>query len=279
MTFIEKNEVLKNLLGKVPIPCAEYSIIKEKGISARNAAMSWASSFIPNPKTFHTEIGDLIISKKSISDSLAHGFSQLKLDAITTLLSAYENHIAVYIGSSKDINNNPIVDHYFAYPILYKGNVDYVFCRTREDINTHRLYIHEVIMGEEIKQGLTLQSTAHEKPRTGLPLYRNILFDIFSVAKVQQNSEITKLSSKKELPPFKMTAHDRPVKVSASIRPVPAIPVRRMECGLYNSGERIFTTLCPENLQFLPAKIRRKSETTKLSRGKRKTAIQSWGQL
>lgn len=46
---------------------------------------------------------------------------------------------------------------------------------------------------------------------------------------------------------YGMAAHDRPVKVSASIRPVPAIPVRRMEsCGLYNGGERIFTTLCPE---------------------------------
>ena len=52
-------------------------------------------------------------------------------------------------------------------------------------------------MGEEIKQGLTLQSTAHEKPRTGLPLYRNILFDIFSTAKVQQNSETTKDLAKK----------------------------------------------------------------------------------
>jgi hypothetical protein len=50
-------------------------------------------------------------------------------------------------------------------------------------------------MGEEIKQGLTLQSTAHEKPRTGLPLYRNILFDIFSTAKVQQNFETTKTNS------------------------------------------------------------------------------------
>ena len=52
-------------------------------------------------------------------------------------------------------------------------------------------------MGEEIKQGLTLQSTAHEKPRTGLPLYRNILFDIFSTAKVQQNFETAKDLAKK----------------------------------------------------------------------------------
>jgi hypothetical protein len=38
----------------------------------------------------------------------------------------------------------------------------------------------------------------------------------FLVAKIQRKSEITKDLAKKELPPFRMTAHDRPVKVSAS---------------------------------------------------------------
>lgn len=58
------------------------------------------------------------------------------------------------------------------------------------------------------------------------------LFSPQSAAKVQQNSEKTKLSSKKEPPPNSVpitlrwaAAHDRPDKVSASMRPVPATPV------------------------------------------------------
>ena len=38
----------------------------------------------------------------------------------------------------------------------------------------------EVITGDDIRKGQTLQSTALEKPRTGLPLYRYIMSDIFN---------------------------------------------------------------------------------------------------
>ena len=174
----EKADVRKRLEGTEALPATEDAITKREGVSARNAAMEWAEKNIPESKDVSTEIGDLIINKKSISDSLAHGFSQAKLDAIPTLLPAFEDGRATYIGSGKDVNGNPITDHYFAYPIDYKGNREYVFCRTREDQNTHRLYIHEVITGEDIKNGQTLQSTAPEKPRTGLPLYRNIMSDV-----------------------------------------------------------------------------------------------------
>lgn len=174
----DKAAVRKRLEGVEALPATENTITKREGVSARNAAMEWASENIPEARTVSTEIGDLIINKKSISDSLAHGFSQAKLDAIPTLIPAFEEGRAAYIGSGKDVNGNPITDHYFAYPIDYKGKREYVFCRTREDQNTHRLYIHEVITGEDIEKGQTLQSTAPEKPRTGLPLYRNILFDV-----------------------------------------------------------------------------------------------------
>lgn len=189
----EKDDVRKRLEDKEAIPAAENAITKREGMSARNVAMEWADKNIPNPKTVGTEIGDLVINKKSISDSLAHGFSQAKLDAIPTLLPAFEEGRAVYIGSGEDNNGDPITDHYFAYPIDYKGNREYVFCRTREDQNTHRLYIHEVITGEDIEKGQTLQSTAPEKPRTGLPLYRSIMYDVFG-SKGKKNNDTLQIN-------------------------------------------------------------------------------------
>ncbi len=153
------------------------AITSEEGLSARNAAMQWAEKNLPEPIIISTEIGDLVINKKSISDSLAHGFSQAKLDAIPTLVPAFKNKRAVYIGSLS--GGADLTNHYFAYPIDYNGERDFVFCRTREDANTHRLYVHEVITKEDIEKEQTLQSTARKEPRTGLPLYRKILSEIF----------------------------------------------------------------------------------------------------
>ena len=179
MSDKDREQIRVRLSNGKAIPAKVNVITKRDGMSARNVAMEWARKNIPEPRTVKTEIGDLVINITSISDSLAHGFSQAKLDVIPTLIPAFENDYAVYIGSANDITGNPIVDHYFAYPVEYNGNRQYVFCRTREDVNTHRLYIHEVITGEDIEKGQTLQSAALEKPRTGLPLYRKIISDIF----------------------------------------------------------------------------------------------------
>jgi len=175
----ERRKIRKSLEETKPIVAQRNSIVARDGVSARNVAMEWAAANLSNPLVVNTEIGDLVINKKSISDSLAHGFGQAKLDAIPTILPAFKEKHAVYIGSAEDINGDPITDHYFAYPIDYNGDKNYVFCRTREDQNTHRLYIHEVITEDDIAKGQTLQSTALEKPRTGLPLYRKIMSTIF----------------------------------------------------------------------------------------------------
>jgi len=175
----ERRKIRKSLEETKPIVAQRNSIVARDGVSARNVAMEWAAANLSNPLVVNTEIGDLVINKKSISDSLAHGFGQAKLDAIPTILPAFKEKHAVYIGSAEDINGDPITDHYFAYPIDYNGDKNYVFCRTREDQNTHRLYIHEVITEDDIAKGQTLQSTALEKPRTGLPLYRKIMLTIF----------------------------------------------------------------------------------------------------
>lgn len=128
---------------------------------------------------YNTKIGEVTIDKANIDNSVAHKYSQPKLDAIPTLPKGFGN--AVYLGSLDDFaNRNNTTSHYFAYPINYKGELAYVFCRANEDANTNRLYVHEVFFDETIKAN-TLQTAAgalkNGKPHGGISLYKNILAD------------------------------------------------------------------------------------------------------
>ena len=118
----------------------------------------------------------LRIHERPITDSLAHRYGQAKLDAITSLVEGFEN--AVYLGTLPDLTRQEGVNnHYFAFPINYKGERCYVFCRAMQDANKNRLYVHEVFVADNIKKGNTLQ-TAASKPHGGIALYRDILANV-----------------------------------------------------------------------------------------------------
>ena len=89
-----------------------------------------------------------------------------------------------------------VMNHYFAYPIIYNGKRCYVFCRAMQDANTNRLYVHEVFVGNEIKKGNTLQ-TAASQPHGGIALYRDILSNVLSAAKLGNSSESSDKKSEK----------------------------------------------------------------------------------
>jgi hypothetical protein len=117
---------------------------------------------------YSTEIGEVEINKNSVESSLAHRYSQKKLDAITSLVDGFNN--AVYLGTLPDGNRQEgVQNHYFAYPINYGGERHYVFCRAMQDANKNRLYVHEVFVADKIKEGDTLQ-TAASQPHGGISL-------------------------------------------------------------------------------------------------------------
>lgn len=71
--------------------------------------------------------------------------------------------------------------HYFAYPIEYRGQRCYVFCRAMQDANKNRLYVHEVFVEDNIKKGDTLQTAAFQ-PHGGITLYKNILANVLEAS-------------------------------------------------------------------------------------------------
>lgn len=158
------------------IDVAEGLITRTEELTARQSAEKWWDDNIGEPAYYSTEAGEVEINRGSIENSLAHRYGQMKLDAITSLIDGFEN--AVYLGTMPDsIRQDGVKNHYFAYPINYKGERCYVFCRAMQDANKNRLYVHEVFVGEKIKEGDTLQ-TAASQPHGGIALYRDILANV-----------------------------------------------------------------------------------------------------
>ena len=192
----EKSVAKAELENTTPINANTGVIKAGNGLSARHAAEKWADENLLTPLVFTTEAGNVAFDKNSVKDSLAHGYGQAKLDAIPTLPEGFPN--ATYLGSHDDWNRPGTINHYFAYPIIYDGKLNYVFCRALDDVNTNRLYVHEVFVAEKLK-GNALQTAAkllHSKPHGGIAFYRNILTDVLN-AKVQQKSDTPNLSEEK----------------------------------------------------------------------------------
>ena len=196
MSDNEKKERGDRLIKAPVIDVASGVIQKTADLSARKAAEMWWSENVEQPLVFNTEVGDVVIDEKSIKDSLAHRYNQAKLDSITSLPAGFGN--SVYIGTISDFvrTRDNVQNHYFAYPINYDGQRNYVFCRAMQDTNKNRLYVHEVFVADKINEGNTLQ-TAASKPHGGIALYKEILANVLSAAKIDNSSETAKKNGEK----------------------------------------------------------------------------------
>ena len=165
-------------LNTAPINVTEKKITKSGGVTARDAALAWADAYLPVQVS--TRFGEVEINRTSVKDSLGHGFSQKKLDAITSLPEGMK--VAAFIGEAKDFNGADIDNGYFCYPIMYQGEKQVVFCRARRDVNSNKIYVHEVWTEDEIR-GIPLQTAAkfsNSKPHGGNTLYKSILADFLN---------------------------------------------------------------------------------------------------
>ena len=172
-----------------PIDVKIKQIVKTKDMSARKAAEKWWKDNVGTSRFYDTEIGLVEINRASVGSSLAHRYSQAKLDAITSLVDGFNN--AVYLGSMQDFSRQEgVKNHYFAYPINYNGYRNYVFCRAMQDANKNRLYVHEVFLADNIEKGNTLQTAAFQ-PHGGITLYEDILANVLT-ANIGNNSEPSK---------------------------------------------------------------------------------------
>ena len=165
-------------LNTEPIKVAEKKIMKSEGVTAMRAALQWAEQHLP--VQVMTRFGEVEINRASIKDSLGHGYSQKKLDAITSLPEGMM--VAAFIGETKDFDGADIDNGYFCYPMMYQGERQVVFCRVRRDMNSNKLYVHEVFTEDEIKDNSfqTVAQSLNSKPHGGNVLYKSILTDFLN---------------------------------------------------------------------------------------------------
>ena len=168
-----KREIINNT---EPVDVIKGAIVATDGESVSKAALRWFEENVGKELTYNTEVGTVTINRRSVKNSLAHGYSQTKLDAITSLPEGFGR--AVYLASEDDFDGKPEVNHYFVYPINYDGSIHYVLCRVKSDVNKSSLYIHEVFPIDAIK-GHTLQTAADQsQPHRGISLYLDLLKEV-----------------------------------------------------------------------------------------------------
>ena len=185
-----KREIINNT---EPVDVTKGTIVATDGESVSKAALRWFEENVGKELTYNTEVGTVTINRRSVKNSLAHGYSQTKLDAITSLPEGFGR--AVYLASEDDFDGKPEVNHYFVYPINYDGSIHYVLCRVKSDVNKSSLYIHEVFPIDAIK-GHTLQTAADQsQPHRGISLYLDLLKEVL-YGKDTDNLETTNDSAK-----------------------------------------------------------------------------------
>ncbi len=90
--------------------------------------------------------------------------------------------VAAFIGEAQDFGGAVLYNGYFCYPMMYQGERQVVFCRVRRDMNSNKLYVHEVFTEDEIKDNSfqTVAQSLNSKPHGGNVLYKSILTDFLN---------------------------------------------------------------------------------------------------
>ena len=178
----------------VPIRKTGIAFTRPNG-SYIKQAVDWIND--EGAKAFDTEVGSITFDGKSVKDSLEHfPFTPAKYDALFSIPQGFPS--AVYLGTMDDFDGNTITNHYFAYPAVYDGHRQIVFCRARENADRSALYIHDIFTEEDIKEEASvlppditaLKAEIAQGVYRGSLLYNSILKLVYGVNPVSVSKNI-----------------------------------------------------------------------------------------
>ena len=178
----EKSEIKLFLLGAPVIQVKQGAIIADKYGTAIQNARKWAN--LNKEIIFRHDIGNIIFDERGVKDSLAHGFSQRKLDAVQAIPETIKSGKIVEV--TPDNTGKPQINVIIMAPIQIGENRSILAVRLRKNPgDEHRFYIHEIVdLPEDNKKGNTIRPLAHDltvNPQGGTALYINILQNILDV--------------------------------------------------------------------------------------------------
>ena len=173
----EKAGIRERLEAQTPVE-VEEKFTEETADVGKNAA----AKLLPEPITVEKVIGDVLISRNGIRESIHHSRNAAKLDVIPYLKEILEQ--ATYLDTLQDFTGKEIQNHYFATRIAHGGQIKLVFLRVRERVNTRQLYVHDVFIEDDVKKASSLQTSPLSRKDLakirGTGLYKAILQEIYS---------------------------------------------------------------------------------------------------
>ncbi|HOB66622.1 MAG TPA: hypothetical protein PLK50_04105 [Ottowia sp.] len=135
------------LLG-APVAVVEMGTIQAReGEKASDAALRWLAEN-PQDDLSREGIGKVVFDRKSVFDTLGHGFSGPKLNALAAVPDVVRH--GVELDSDMDWDERPLMNRILAAPIELSGNRYTMFVRLLRDTSNPKLpsrfYVHEAVI-------------------------------------------------------------------------------------------------------------------------------------
>jgi hypothetical protein len=126
-------------------------IAAREGEKASGAALRWLDEH-PQDNLARPGLGRVVFDKRSVSDTLGHGFSGPKLSALTAVPDVVREGTELYAGM--DWDGRPILNRVLAAPIELGGSRYTMFVRLRRNtvdpMADTRFYVHEAVLEDYI---------------------------------------------------------------------------------------------------------------------------------
>lgn len=117
------------------------------GERASDAAYRWLKDN-PQKNIERKGLGTVVFDDKSIEDTLGHGFSGPKLNALTAVRKVIEN--GAELDSSMSFDGKPLMNWIIAAPVEMEGDRHIMFVRVRHNEadpkSDKRFYVHEIVL-------------------------------------------------------------------------------------------------------------------------------------
>lgn len=156
----QSNELRKTLEGFSNIKVSS-SIAPTQGKT--KDIVEWSKKVLPNSVTNKT-LGEVIINAQTIKASLAHGYGKSKIQSILAIPQIIEKGILVHSEINTESKRFQGEMFVLAHPVKIDGDTFQAFVLIRKDINSSRLYVHEVVEIQKLQMLSKTGAKAKKQP-------------------------------------------------------------------------------------------------------------------
>lgn len=141
------------LRGK-PVADVNLGIIQARGgEKASDAAKRWLAEN-PQDDLARAGLGRIIFNAGSIKNTIMHGFSPLKFNALAAVPDVVRK--GVILDRSLDASGKDLLNHVIGAPVVIDGRRHIMFVRLRSELqqpaNSPRFYVHEVVLENVLEE-------------------------------------------------------------------------------------------------------------------------------